>query len=254
MFIGYLLCKRAFLITVLLILLSAACFAQDSTAYTLPAKERHPARIIVPAALISYGIATRIAKPLRDFDHYANDKAKLRRKPIQSDDYLQFVPAAGVYGIEWCHIANAKHNLRDRTIVMATSHLIMATIVNTAKFSIDVQRPDGSSNNSFPSGHTATAFTGAHILFREYKDESVWLGVGGYICAALNTGTWRVLRERHWVSDVVTGAGVGIASAELGYLLLPVFQRWFGLQPDKGLLVIPAAGKNYYGVGLSYIF
>lgn len=36
----------------------------------------------------------------------------------------------------------------------------------------------------------------------------------------------RILNRRHWLSDVVTGAGIGIASVEIAYLLLPVFDRW----------------------------
>jgi membrane-associated phospholipid phosphatase len=47
-----------------------------------------------------------------------------------------------------------------------------------------VERPDGSANNSFPSGHTATAFCGAEFLWQEYKDVNILYGISGYVVAA----------------------------------------------------------------------
>jgi len=117
-----------------------------------------------------------------------------------------------------------------------------------------IQRPDGSDTHSFPSGHTATAFAGAHILFREYKDTSPWIGAAGY-AVATGTGTPRVLNKRHWVSDVVTGAGIGTLSAEAGYLLLPVFHKIIRTgNLNRGLAVMPSVGTDNYGVALAYTF
>ena len=45
---------------------------------------------------------------------------------------------------------------------------LMATAVNSLKYSCKVMRPDGSTRNSFPSGHTATAFMAATMLHKEY--------------------------------------------------------------------------------------
>ena len=130
----------------------------------------------------------------------------------------------------------------------------MGGSVQVFKMATGVERPDGSNHQSFPSGHTATAFTGAHILFKEYKDVTPWIGVAGY-ATATTVGAMRVFNRRHWVSDVVTGAGAGILSAEIGYLLLPVFHRIIGVEESKSNLVIaPTFGNNHYGLGLVYVF
>jgi membrane-associated phospholipid phosphatase len=63
-------------------------------------------------------------------------------------------------------------------------------------------RPDGSSYTSFPSAHTANAFTNAEILRREYKDLFTLYGVVGYTMA-ICTGYLRMYNNKHWLSDVV---------------------------------------------------
>jgi len=139
---------------------------------------------------------------------------------------------------------------------MATSHIIMGGIVQTMKSTINVQRPDGSNYNSFPSGHTATAFVGAHILFKEYKEISPWIGFSGYAIAA-GTGLLRVTNRKHWLSDVSAGAGIGILSAELGYLLLPVIHKALGIKEESKLstlVVAPTIGLNNWGLGMAYTF
>jgi len=65
---------------------------------------------------------------------------------------------------------------------------------------------------SFPSGHTSTAFGLAASLAMDVRP--TWAKVGLYTVA---TGTaWsRVYNNKHWFSDVVAGALVGIGSAKL---------------------------------------
>lgn len=46
-----------------------------------------------------------------------------------------------------------KNNLKDRSIVLATSFLFVAAIVRTTKKTSSEQRPDGSDLDSFPSGY-----------------------------------------------------------------------------------------------------
>lgn len=213
-------------------------------------------KFIIPAALITYGVASQFDKSYESIDYEIHDEiTKNGIGACTIDDYSQFAPAVAVYGLDLIGI-KAKHNFRDRTIVMATSHIIMGGIVQTMKSSINVQRPDGSNNNSFPSGHTATAFVGAHILFREYKDTSPWIGVAGYAIAT-GTGLLRVTNKKHWLSDVSAGAGIGILSAELGYLLLPVIHKAFGIGErgkSSSLVIAPTIGLNNYGLGMAYTF
>ncbi len=230
-----------------------------STEYNIPNEKKtffnsSYSKFIIPTALISYGIITRGNRSLLNLDHSTNNEVgEHLSKHVPYDDYTQFAPAIAVYGLDWAGI-KAKHNFRDRTLVLATSYLIMGATVQTMKTSFHIKRPDGSNSHSFPSGHTATAFVGAHILFEEYKDVSPWIGIGGYTLATA-TGVMRVLNKKHWVSDVVAGAGIGILSAELGYLLLPVWHNVLGINnKDKSLVIAPMVSTESAGMGLAYTF
>jgi len=82
---------------------------------------------------------------------------------------------------------------------------------------------------SFPSGHTATAFMTATMLNKEYGYRSPWIGVGAYTVAAA-TGLMRMANNKHWLSDVLTGAGVGIVATELGYYFTDLIFKEHGLR------------------------
>jgi membrane-associated phospholipid phosphatase len=80
-------------------------------------------------------------------------------------------------------------------------------VVYVLKFGTDRTRPDGG-HLSFPSGHAASAFTGAAFLQRRYG----WkLGVPAYLLAGY-VGYSRVESKHHYTSDVVAGAAIGIAA------------------------------------------
>jgi|SRR5678809_1320179 membrane-associated phospholipid phosphatase len=74
-------------------------------------------------------------------------------------------------------------------------------------------------NHSFPSGHTATAFSTAELLRAELKDSLPALSYSGYI-AATAVAAIRIIKNRHWLKDVVVGAAVGIISTKLAYALV----------------------------------
>jgi membrane-associated phospholipid phosphatase len=212
------------------------------------------AAYIIPAALITYGIGARTIKPIRKIDYKVSDYIKLNvTKYCPIDDYLQYAPTAAVFGLNLAGI-EARNNFKDRVIISATSHVLMSAVTRTMKYVIDVRRPNCLNNQSFPSGHTATAFVGAHILYKEYKNTSPWIAVAGYTVAT-GTGFLRIYNNRHWLSDVLTGAGIGILSAEAGYLLLPVFHKIFGSkEKNYNIVIIPSVNVRYYGIVFAYSF
>lgn len=149
------------------------------------------------------------------FDHHA-------------DDYLQYAPAAVMLGMK---VAGVKgRSTWGRMLASdAASALLMAGVVNTLKQTTRVTRPDGSNNHSFPSGHTATAFMTATMLTKEYGHKSPWVSIGAYSVATA-TGLMRMANNKHWLSDVLTGAGIGILTTELGYGLTDLIFREKGLE------------------------
>lgn len=134
------------------------------------------------------------------------------------DNYTQFAPYGVVVGLK--ALGYEGRSSWDRLVTSTfLSNAVMAVAVNSTKYSVKEMRPDNSTHNSFPSGHTATAFVAATVLHKEYGlTRSPWFSVGGY-SVAIGTGFMRVLNNRHWISDVMAGAGIGILSTELGYFL-----------------------------------
>ena len=167
------------------------------------------------------------------------------------DDYLQFFGPAAVVGLK----LGGYEGRSDWPRLLASAALsygIMAGFVNGIKYTAKEMRPDGSTANSWPSGHTATAFVGATLLHKEYGlTRSPWFSVAGY-GAATATGVMRVLNNRHWVSDVMSGAGLGILSTELGYAIGDLLFKGKGLlRNDLEMdFVNPSFFSISMGVGL----
>lgn len=133
------------------------------------------------------------------------------------DDWTQYAPAAVMVGLKACGYKG--RSTWGRMLVSdAFSVASMTILVNGVKYSMRRLRPDQTSHNSFPSGHTATAFMTATMLHKEYEGRSPWFSIGGYALATL-TGVSRVLNNRHWMTDVFAGAAIGIGSVHLGYFI-----------------------------------
>lgn len=143
------------------------------------------------------------------------------------DNYTQYLPAAVMVGLKLGGV-EGRSSWGRMLISDAMSIALMAGIVNSLKHSIKVERPDGSDRFSFPSGHTATAFMTATMLAKEYGFRSPWVGIGAYTVASA-TGLMRMANNKHWLSDVLTGAGIGIVSTELGYYFADLIFKKRGL-------------------------
>ncbi len=169
------------------------------------------------------------------------------------DDFTQYAPMTATYGLNLCGI-KGKHGYGDLTIILGTAYALMGTTVYGLKNITKVERPDGSARNSFPSGHTATAFMGAELLRREYRGVSPWIGVAGYAVAA-GTGFFRMYNNRHWLTDVIAGAGIGILSVQVAYWLYPVISKtFFHKQYLKNTYISPYMSKYSKGVSCIITF
>jgi hypothetical protein len=127
---------------------------------------------------------------------------------------------------------------------------VMLSTVYAVKYGLGRLRPDGSTHNSFPSGHTAMAFTSATMLHKEYGHLSPWVSIAGYSVATI-TGFSRIFNNRHWLSDIVVGAGVGILSTELGYLIADKLLGNRGLRLPVEEWEPVRVGRNPSFVGVS---
>ncbi len=210
--------------------------------------------VYLSSALVSYGFIGLKNDHIQQLNHEVREEftSQVDRK-IHFDNYLQYAPAITIISLRAAGI-NGKNNFQDQALIVVTSGIIMGGLVNGLKYTTRIRRPDGSARNSFPSGHTAVAFLGAELLHQEYGQLSRWYSFAGY-SAAIGTGFGRLYNNRHWLTDVLTGAGIGILSVKAAYWLQPfVKSKIFGHSTDIHGVVIPYYDGSHYGLGMNFTF
>jgi membrane-associated phospholipid phosphatase len=129
-------------------------------------------------------------------------------------------------------IAKVVHNPKaaevGRDIVRA--QIVSQVMVQALKFTVQRERPDGSNSQSFPSGHASSAFATAGVLNRHYgwKVGAPAYALGSYVALA------RMSWNRHHATDVVMGAGFGIAAARTVTMTVAKSKFNIGVQPQVG--------------------
>lgn len=218
----------------------------------IPPKKLRPVSFIAPALLIGYGfVAVNDHGILEKLDLNTRDELQDDHPFFSAhvDDYIQFAPAAAVYALNLSGV-KGKHNLFDASMLYIGSAAIMGLSTHYLKQGVGRPRPSGNENNSFPSGHTASAFVAAEFLYQEYKDVSPWIGYSGYFVASV-TGTLRMYNNKHWFSDVVAGAGIGIASTKIAYLVYPHLKKLLRPKKASNFTLMPTYNQGTKGLLLS---
>lgn len=209
---------------------------------------------IAPGILMVYGIASLKSDQLQTFNIKVKEEIwqEDAHKRTSIDDYLRFAPAVAVYGLNAMGI-KGRNNFRDRSMIYLLSNVVMTGAVFGIKSFSNQQRPDGSDYYSFPSGHTAAAFASAEFMRMEYKDVSPWYGVAGYVAAGA-TGALRMYNNRHWMSDVLAGAGIGIASTKIAYWVYPAIKRKLFKDKPMNTMIMPYYQNKGGGIAMVYHF
>jgi len=212
--------------------------------------------IAVPSVMLMYGFTSLGNNGIRvlDFDVKNSIERNNAFWNTRMDDYMQFIPATMAYTLKLFKIEST-HNLIDMSIIYGLSNILAGGIVGQTKKITGRDRPDHSNNRSFPSGHTETAFVSAEFLHQEFKNQSVWMSIGGY-SAATFVCIARVYNNKHWVSDVVAGAGIGILSTKAMYRIYPYLQKFYRRkdQPQYQAFFFPAYGNGILSLNLSSMF
>ncbi|MDH6343884.1 membrane-associated phospholipid phosphatase [Parabacteroides sp. PFB2-12] len=225
----------------------------DSVPVRMPIAEYtfKPKQLILPAALIGVGAAGHLIDGMEDYHLF---KRGTRDKQIRVDDYLEWGMLGWVFVCDL--MGKEKHNWVDQLMVVGLAEVLNAGMVQGLKEVVDVKRPDGKSH-SFPSGHTSNAFLGAHIAYKEFRHSSPVLAYSGYAIATFVAAS-RIYNNRHWMADVVAGAGFGILSAELSYLIyFPVrnaIARNINKKAADNWVIAPTMQSNNVGLYLSFRF
>ena len=115
------------------------------------------------------------------------------------------------------------------------SFLLNLGVTYGLKLVVNNPRPKNNGDYSFPSGHTSASFQGATFIHKRYG----WkYAIPAYIGAAY-VGWSRVKCDKHYTSDVVGGAAIGILSS------------YFFTTPYNNVMVTPVAENGFYGLHLS---
>ncbi|UPQ89520.1 phosphatase PAP2 family protein [Vibrio sinaloensis] len=153
---------------------------------------------------------------------------------VVAGDYIQIaVPATGLLAA-WLY--DDAEGAKQLTYSLATT----VGIVQAGKFAVGRIRPNASNTASFPSGHTAAAFSGAAFLQTRYGAK--W-GIPGY-AAATFVGMSRIHGNRHYADDVLAGAGIAFLTNQFFVSEYTPEGVSFGAAPMKDGMMLNVSVTN----------
>ncbi|WP_109300476.1 phosphatase PAP2 family protein [Aquimarina sp. AU474] len=174
---------------------------------------------IIPVALITTGFLLSTSEFEKSLQ---KDIRSSVGKDFKSkiDDYTRYAPVVQLYAADILGVQSKNHWF-DQTKNLILSSIISNGASTILKKQIHKERPGNYDHvsthaNSFPSGHTTTAFTTATVLYEEFIDTNPLLAYSGY-AFAIATGGLRMMNNAHYLSDVMVGAGIGILATKLVY-------------------------------------
>jgi len=169
--------------------------------------------LFIPENIAPFAVGTAAAA----LDGAILDNQNSLAASLNNWSYHSLYDFGNFYGEGWVEVSGAlgswsigalTNNLRLQEFGRdASESLILATVLVTGlKYAIPRERPDGSNNQSFPSGHTITTFCFAPVV------QKYWGWGAGVIAYALGTVTAiaRVAGYHHYLSDTIAGATLGI--------------------------------------------
>jgi membrane-associated phospholipid phosphatase len=214
----------------------------------------NPLSLIPPAGLIAYGASSFFIHPIRQLDFYIFSEVEKTGPDFhtKAESYFQFAPIAIVYGLNLVGV-EGKNRFIDRTALLGLSGGFLGLSEFITKHTTHRLRPNNTDYLSFPSGHTGIAFMGAEFLAQEYSSKSFLYSAVGYAFAA-TTGVFRMYNHDHWFSDVVAGAGFGILSTKLSYLVYPYIRNALTHTDKNGkktTMVMPMYQDGAFGLSFA---
>lgn len=155
----------------------------------------NPSNLILIGGLLGSGISTKYDDKIQE----VYQGKILGKSAAKLGDY---------WGIAGQFIILSRLKLGSDEFNYATSAIIANGLCTYGiKFITGRIRPDGANRRSFPSGHTSSSFLAATIADDLYGSK---IGVPAYLLAGL-TGLSRIHDNKHYLSDVIFGASLGIA-------------------------------------------
>lgn len=256
----------SFLLLTALVLANSKSWAQQQSppvapADSIPVRFRPPnpyrptlRQLALPAALLGVAVLSTEGVDVLETDEAVQRavQAHFPRFQTSLDDQLRHVPAVATLGLSLAGVKGV-HSTVNQGVIFFLAYTINNTLTSNLKNLARVERPYGNQDySSFPSQHTSAAFAAATFMHREYGGRSVWYSVGGYSVATA-TAAIRVLGNKHWLSDVLAGAGVGIVSTELAYWAYPLVHRLLLRGLNDRAMITPIYSNGAVGAAVCLV-
>ena len=181
-------------------------------------------QLVAPVALVGIGaLGVGENSPMRGINLAIKDGLYEASKGVKLrfDDYVQYVPVAFYLTLDFMGL-EAKHSFGERVAVAAVTYIAVTALSQSIKHIVREPRPDTGSRNSFPSGHTTTAFASAVALWLENRK----IGLPAIVFSVI-VAVSRLYFQVHYLTDVLAGAVSGILFALLAYYLVDLAcKRW----------------------------
>jgi hypothetical protein len=199
---------------------------------------REDARNIFSTRTLKYlgagGLLTAAAHAVEDVDQQEHTFERLGQIPDFGNTYgSSTVVIGGTASLALLGWGTGSSTFKSAAVDMARSYTYSVVLVGALKATVDRTRPDGEPH-SFPSGHSAVAFSAAPVIAHHF---GVLAGAAAYACATA-TLMGRMEDRRHYLSDVVFGAAIGLAMGEAVVAQRPSASRHVMVEPDRVGLVI----------------
>lgn len=220
-------------------LLSVKVYSQKND--TIKRKTLITKKEILPISLIATGSILNFGNMKYNFQSY------IKKTNTNIDNYIQYAPIGIMYISDAMGIKH-KHTIFNQTKYLALSEICAGIIVHLLKSTLDIKRPN-KQRYSFPSGHTTQSFVGATTLYNEFKDYNKFTAYSGYLFST-TTGILRMTNNKHWISDVLCGAGIGIIVTNIIYKLEPL-KSWNPFKNKKNLTFYPSYDYLNQNISLS---
>lgn len=224
-----------------LLIFSGNAQTQDSISVPKSKTQLSYKQFIAPVALLTTG-ALMVNTALNDDLQKNANNFFGEDFNTSADNYLPFVPIAQIYLGKSLGFT-PKNNFKQQTINIAIANVMAVSVTEILKRGVKEERPDHSDELSFPSGHTTVAFTNAALLYYEFKDSNVWYASSGFLFATA-TGVLRIANNKHYTSDVLAGAGIGLASGLIVSYWNPFHSMTLGKKKKTTAFVYPQMGKQ----------
>lgn len=167
--------------------------------------------VILGSGAAAAGLSLFADKPVRTFMTQKQYLPPLLNKI--GDNYVHQYWCFGVTALGALGKGVETGNYLEPFRYWAFSNVATVGLTYVLKYGIGRERPNSRNHYSFPSGHTSAAFASATMLQMWYGPAA---GIPAYALAAL-TAFQRLDDNQHWLSDVLMGAGIGIAIPYMFY-------------------------------------